>query len=173
MLRHVESSVGERSQGKNKHTTRSGRACIVEWQVNLSFTPCFPVCTVRWLDWMFIIFLQLFKPLITRIHGFPLCLRRIGYLYGSSIGLCFFSLPLQLLAFIHIIRFPSFITGKLKCDCIKMHDVYIRPFIKLKNIYKMYYSYHQACRTHISSSYTFTHLIHVILTAHSLMEVDK
>lgn len=133
MLRHVESSVGERSQGKNKRMTRTGKACIVEWQVNLSFTPCFPVCTVRWLDWMFIIFLQLFKPLITRIHGFPLCLRRIGCLYGSSIGLCFFSLPLQLLAFIHIIRFPSFITGKLKCDCLYQNAWCLyKAFYKIK-----------------------------------------
>lgn len=171
MRRHVESSVGERSQGKNKRATRRGKACIVEWEVNWSLTPSFPVSTVRWLDWMFIIFLQLFKPLITRIHEFPLCLRRIGYLYGSSIRLCFFFfLSLQLLTFIHIIRFLSSITGKLKCDCIKMHDVYIRPFIKLKNIYKMYYSYHQTCRTHIHSSYTFTHLTQVIFTAHSLME---
>lgn len=119
MLRHVESSVGERRQGKNKHVTRRGKACIVEWQVNLSLTPSFPVCTVRWLDLFCCssfscscssFWLLEFMSSHCVWGGLAICM-------DPQVGFAFFFLPLQLLAFIHIIRFPSSITGKLKCDC--------------------------------------------------------
>lgn len=149
-----------------------GRPAVWNEQVNLSLSPSFPLCTVEIGPdvHQFLAAVQAFD--YWNSWEFPLCLRRMGYLCGSLVGLC---PPFNCWLLSILSESRHLFIGKLKCDDLynKMHNVYIRPFIKLNNICKMYYSYHQSFRTHIHCTYSFTHITHVILMVYPLMEVDK
>lgn len=107
------------TKGKiNKHETRSQKTCIVEWTNKLVPQSQFPCLHSEGLGLdVHQSFLQLFKPLIIRIHDSSHCAGGgLGYLCGSSIGLCFLFFFPPIVGFYTycIIRFPSSVQRKVK-----------------------------------------------------------